>query len=155
MGFFRNEKGTIISEYFKLIEPHANFLVGMMHDVQLYQDHILIKCGKLAAELQYNQITDVFYGMETEITEKEHSPIARAFIGGALFGGAGAIVGAMTATQKTKKRTFYFIISYTASDNGEEKIITFEDTRLYKGAKLAKKLKELANITPPSNHTKL
>lgn len=154
MGFFKNEKGTIISEMFKLIEPHANFLVGMMHDVQLYEDHLLIKCGKLSAELQYNQITDVFYGMKTEIVVEEHSPIARAFVGGALFGGAGAVVGAMTATQKTKKSAFYLIISYTSS-NGEEKIITFEDTRMYKGKKLAQKLKELANIAPPTNHTKL
>ena len=64
-----------------------------------------------------------------------------------LFGGAGAIVGAMTANGKKEKKVsrLMFVISYTSS-KGEECFLEFEDTRRYKGKKLSEKLKELCNI---------
>jgi hypothetical protein len=40
-----------------------------------------------------------------------------------------------------------FIVSYTSS-KGDECFLQFEDTRLYKGKKLSKKLQELCGITP-------
>ena len=127
-----------------------------MYDVALYDDYLNIKLcfGKQEAKLNYNQITDVFYGMETEIIQKEKSPIGSAFVGGLLFGGAGAVVGAVSgSTPKTKKENhFYFIITYLSSD-GEEKIIQFEDTRLYRGSKVAKKLKELCDVKVPEQVT--
>lgn len=97
--------------------------------------------------LNYEQITDVFYGGKTELIQKPKSVIGRAVVGGVIFGGIGAIVGATSGTgTKTEKKThLYFIISYTSSD-GEDKYIQFEDTRMYKGLKLSKKLKELAHI---------
>ena len=152
MGFFTKTKGSIISDSFMLIEDHANLKAKLMYDVALYDDYLNVKLcfGKQEAKLNYSQITDVFYGMETEITQKEKSPIGRAFVGGLLFGGVGAVVGAVSGSNPKikKERHFYFIITYTSS-NGEEKIIQFEDTRLYKGAKVAKKLKELCNVQVP------
>lgn len=149
MGFFKSEKGTIISDMFRLTEEHANMQPNWMYEVMLYEDHLQIKQkagGKAEASLKYSQITDVFYGTQTEVIEKKQSPIGRAVVGGILFGGAGAIVGAMTAdTKEKKKTTLYFIISYTSS-SGEERYISFEDTRLYKGKKLATKLSELCGI---------
>lgn len=73
--------------------------------------------------------------------------IGRAVVGGVIFGGVGAIVGAAsgTGTKTGKKTHLYFIISYTSSD-GEDKYIQFEDTRMYKGLKLSKKLKELTHV---------
>ena len=64
-----------------------------------------------------------------------------------LFGGIGAVVGGIsgTGTKAKKERHFYFIISYKSSA-GEDKFIQFEDTRLYKGAKVAGELKRLCNI---------
>ena len=64
----------------------------------------------------------------------------------------GAVVGAVsgTGTKQKKEHKFYFIISYTSS-TGEDKFIQFEDTRLYKGAKVAAKLKELCNIKENNN----
>lgn len=149
MGIFTKTKGSIISEPFKLCENHANLTKDLMYDIALYDDHLTIKVcfGKQEATLNYSQISDVFYGLETEVTQVSKSVIGRAVAGGLLFGGVGAVVGGIsgTGTKAKKERHFYFIISYTSS-SGEEKFIQFEDTRLYRGAKVAAKLKELCNI---------
>lgn len=156
MGFFTKTKGSIISDSFMLINDHANLKANLMYDVALYDDYLNIKLcfGKQEAKLNYKQITDVFYGMETEIIEKDKSPIGRAVAGGLLFGGVGAMVGAISGTTKKveKKNHFYFIISYTSS-NGDETFLEFEDTRLYRGSKVAKKLKELSKIEVPQQVT--
>ena len=89
----------------------------------------------------------MYYGGEAELIQEPKSIIGRAAVGGLLFGGAGAIVGAVSGsgTKSKKEYHFYFIISYTSSE-GEDQYIQFEDTRMYKGRKLSKKLKELAHI---------
>lgn len=149
MGFFFSDKGSIISDMFQLVEDHANLEAGWAYEVMVCEDCVRIKQkmgGKAEATLKYNQITDVFHGTQTEIREKKQSPIGRALVGGFLFGGAGAIVGAMTADKKqTKEKHLYFIISYKSS-TGENKFIQFEDTRKYKGVKVAAKLIEKAGI---------
>ncbi len=85
--------------------------------------------------------------LKTEIIQKKQSTIGRAMVGGILFGGPGAIVGAISAGKKEKKKTnLYFIISYTSS-SGEEKYINFEVSGGgFNGRKLADKLRELCNI---------
>ena len=154
MGFLKSKKGSIISDYFKLTDTLGVYNSGDMVDVALYDDHLIIMSPILKQEikLNYDQITDVFYGLETEVIEKNKSVIGRAVAGGLLFGGIGAVVGGIsgTGTKAKKERHFYFIISYTSS-NGEDKFIQFEDTRLYKGVKVANKLKELCNVTSVSN----
>lgn len=152
MGFFTKTKGSIISDAFKLVEAHANLQADLMYDVALYDDHLTIKIplGKQETTLKYSQITDVFYGLQTEVVSVGKSPIGRALAGGLLFGGVGAVVGAVsgTGTKEKKERHFYFIISYTSS-TGEDKFIQFEDTRLYRGSKVAAELKKLAGIVTP------
>lgn len=147
MGFLRNNRGSLISESFILLRDAETFKKDFMIDVSLFEDHLTLKpmLSKNIVTLQYSQITDVFYGMETEIVTKEKSPIARAAVGGLLFGGAGAVVGAVSGIGEKQKSVnkFYFIISYTDS-NGNDTIMHFEDTRLYKGRKLAERLKEKA-----------
>lgn len=148
MGFLRSKKGSIISEYFKLEENIAGFAKGYMYDVALYDDHLeIISLQKRKLILNYNQITDLYYGGKTELVQEPKSVIGRAALGGLLFGNTGAIVGAVSGSgSKTKKEYhFYFIISYTSSE-GEEKYVQFEDTRNYKGLKLYKKLKELTHL---------
>lgn len=157
MGFLKKTKGSITSDYFKLCEAHAGLQPDIMYDVALYDDHLIIKqvLGKQDVSLRYAQITDVFYGLRTEIVHKSKSSIGRAVAGGVLFGGVGAVVGAVSGsgTKQKKEHHFYFIISYTSSA-GEEKFIQFEDTRLYRGKKVASKLKELCNINA-SDHVEL
>lgn len=148
MGFLRSTKGSIISDYFQLQEDIAGFSKGYMYDVALYDDHLEItSMQKRKLLLNYDQITDVFYGGNTELIQKPKSVIGRAVVGGVIFGGVGAIVGAAsgTGTKTGKKTHLYFIISYTSSD-GEDKYIQFEDTRVYKGLKLSKRLKELTHV---------
>lgn len=158
MGFFKSKKGSIISDYFKLTDNLGVYKNGDMVDVALYEDHLIITSPILKQEitLNYNQITDVFYGLETEIIEKNKSVIGRAVAGGILFGGVGAVVGGIsgTGTKAKKERHFYFIISYT-SNTGEDKFIQFEDTRLYRGVKVANKLKELCGVTTVNNSIQL
>lgn len=148
MGFLRSTKGSIISDYFKLQEDIAGFSKGYMYDVSLYDDHLEItSMQKRKLLLNYDQITDVFYGGKIELIQKSKSVIGRALVGGVIFGGTGAVIGAVSGTgTKTEKKThLYFIISYTSSD-GNDCYIQFEDTRCHKGYKLSKKLKELAHV---------
>lgn len=148
MGFLKSTKGSIISDYFKLIEDVGTFKKGFAYDVALYEDHLEVtSLQKQKLLLNYSQITDVFYGIETELTKKQKSPIGRAVIGGLLFGKTGAVVGAVSGSGEKSVKTYhtYFIISYRSS-TGEDCYLQFEDTRKYKGNKLQKKLKELANI---------
>jgi len=157
MGFFSKTKGSIISDYFKLMYDVGGLTAGNAVDVALYDDRLEVKdMMKHSASLKYSQITDVFYGLKTEITQVNKSSIGRALAGGILFGGVGAVVGAVsgTGTKEKKERHFYFIISYTSGD-GEEKFIQFEDTRLYRGAKVAAKLKELCNVSGTPDHVDL
>lgn len=97
--------------------------------------------------LNYNQITDVFYGLKEKITQQNKSVIGRALVGGLLFGGAGAVVGSVSGigNKEKKDKKTYFIISFT-STSGEDCFLEFQDTRMYKGKKVANTLKELANI---------
>ena len=156
MGFFKSNKGSIISDIFKILQDVGELKEGFAVDVSLYDDHLTLKnfAVKQPITLNYSQITDVFYGYMTEIQEKNKSTIGRAVAGGLLFGGAGAIVGAMTAngTKEKKVTKLMFIISYTSS-KGEDCFLQFEDTRHYKGKKLSEKLKELCNIEEKEKET--
>jgi hypothetical protein len=149
MGLFSKDEDLIIKGNFKLLEEVGGLPKENMYTVKLYNDKLTISAPliKTTVELNYNQITDVFHGYETEITTQNKSSIKRALVGGLLFGGIGAVVGAVdgTGTKEKKKIHLCFIISYTSS-SGEEAYIQFEDVNLYKGNILAKKLKELCHI---------
>lgn len=150
MGFLRNKKGSIISDYFRLLVDIGNYQAGNMYDLALFEDHLEISHPLLKNKilLNYSQITDVFHGQTNALIDKPKSIIGRAMVGGLLFGGTGAIVGGMTgmSTKKVRDSKLYLIISYISSEN-EDCFLQFEDTRRYKGKKLSKTLKELANIT--------
>lgn len=154
MGFLKSKKGSIISEYFMLLENVARFGAGAAVDVALFEDHLeldLPLSKQQPVTLRYSQITDVYYGYEEEIVSKNKSVIGRAAAGGLVFGPAGAIVGAVSGSGKTEKKELHalFIISYTSSA-GETSFLRFEDTRGFKGRKLYKKLKDLCGIKPAS-----
>ena len=123
------------------MEAHNDMQPNWFYEVTLFDDYLRIKQkvgGKAEMMLEYGRITDVFWGRQSEIVEKKQSPIARAFVGGFLFGGAGAIVGAMTAgtKEKTLNRTC-FLISYD-----DDKIIQFEDAvASLQGKRVAEELK--------------
>lgn len=148
MGFFKKDKDVIINGSFNPIKDIASIKAGIMVDLRLYTDHLTLKnyTVKQPITLNYSQITDVFYGNITEVQEKNKSTIGRAVAGGLLFGGAGAVVGAMTASGKKEKKVtkIMLIISYTSSQ-GEECFLELQDAS-FKGKKISAKLKELCNI---------
>ena len=150
MGFLRSKKGSIISDYFSIETDLGQFKTGNAVDVALFPDHLELQNAignKKTATLAYSQITDIFYGSKTQLHLKEKSPFARAFAGGLLFGSTGAFVGALSGLGKKEKkvRKIVFIISNVTAD-GQEAFLPFEDTRLYKGPKVAAKLRELCGI---------
>lgn len=157
MGFLRSKKGSIISDYFSIEEDIGQFRKGNAVDVALFADHLELQNAvgnKDTATLAYSQITDVFYGSEIQLQQQEKSPIVRAFAGGLLFGSTGAVIGALSGLGKKEKkvRKFFFIIRYVTAD-GQEAFLPFEDTRLYKGPKVAARLRELCGIQREQTQT--
>lgn len=157
MGFFKSKKGSIISDYFSIETDLGQFRKGNAVDVALFADHLELQNAvgnKDTATLAYSQITDVFYGSEIQLQQQEKSPIARAFAGGLLFGSTGAVIGALSSLGKKEKkvRKFFFIIRYVTAD-GQEAFLPFEDTRLYKGPKVAARLRELCGIQREQTQT--
>lgn len=157
MGFLRSKRGSIISDYFSIEEDIGQFRKGNAVDVALFADHLELQNAvgnKDTATLAYSQITDVFYGSEIQLQQQEKSPIARAFAGGLLFGSTGAVIGALSGLGKKEKkvRKFFFIIRYVTAD-GQEAFLPFEDTRLYKGPKVAARLRELCSIQREQTQT--
>ena len=140
MGFLKNAQGSIISDYFNPVADIGPIKSGIMTEVALYEDHLEMKnvVVKDPVTLRYDQITDVYYGLQTEVTEKNKSVIGRAI--------AGAVSGTGTKKKTTKK--FILIVSYISAA-GEEGFLQFEDTRLYKGPKLSLKLRELCKLNEP------
>lgn len=150
MGILKNNKGTIISELFTVAESFAMFKKGTMVDVNLYETELKITLKDNTVTLPYSKITNVVYDLQTSIIEKDKSSIGRALAGGALFGPAGAVVGAVSGSGKKEKKInkFMLIISYIGND-GNECFIILEDVRLWKGQKLSNKLKELCGLSEP------
>ncbi|MGN1402508.1 MAG: hypothetical protein ACI4XL_13525 [Bacillus sp. (in: firmicutes)] len=77
MGFFKSIKGSIISDYFQCSNQLRIYRAGDMVDVALYHSNLVISSPvyKQNITLNYDQITDVFYGLQTEITVKDKSVI--------------------------------------------------------------------------------
>lgn len=150
MGFFKSNKGTIISEKFTVANDFAMFKRGRIVDVNLYDTELKITSKDDVVNLSYSKITNVVYDLQTSIVEKDKSSIGRAIVGGALFGATGAIVGAVSGSGKKEKEVnkFMFVISYTGND-GNKSFIAFEDTRLWTGRKLAATLKDKCGLSYP------
>lgn len=146
MGFFGSKKGSLISDIFKSDAKQSIFADGEICEISVYQDYVQIerKFSKKSATLPMERVTDVYWGLESEIVQKNKSVIGRAFAGGLIFGGVGAVVGAVSGAQpkQVKESRTVFAISYISS-SGEDAILQFEDTRHYKGFKVYKKIKEL------------
>ena len=150
MGFLRSNKDSIISEWFMAMHDIGSVREGFAADVSLMDDHVSIRplIGvKNALIIPYSQITDAFYGMKSELQQKQKSPIIRAAAGGLLFGHIGAVVGAVSALNPKQKKVnkFYFAFSYT-DESGKDIVLWFRDTRLFKGRKLAAKLMEILGV---------
>ncbi len=152
MGFLRSKKGSIISDYFCAADDIGPFARGDVVEIALYADHLELtekSVGKKAAmvALPYTRVTGVVYRSEVRIVAKDKSLVKRAVVGGMLFGSTGAAVGAISGLGKkeVKHRRWLLILSGTLAD-GRAFSWTFQDTRLYKGPKVAAKLRKLCGV---------
>lgn len=150
MGFLRNNKGSIISEWFMPLQNIDSISKDTPVDISLTDNRMIIKSlihSKNTLTIPYAKINDVFYGARNVLQLKQKSPIIRAAVGGLFFGHIGTAVGAVSAIKPKQKKIskFYFAVSFV---NGTDKnsVIWFRDTRLFKGRKLAYKLKELLGL---------
>ena len=153
MGFFKSTKGSIISEYFCIDHNLGPFPKGDMVNVALYEDHLTLSNlrTKTPITLEYSQIFDVYYGAHRPLGAHYETKLAPYFVGEMLFGDIGGAIGAASELRKKtkveKKKVFYFLIGYTSAE-GETSVLAFQDTRMFKGHKLFKKLVELSGVTP-------
>lgn len=178
INFFKNQEGSIISDYFKLLKDVGQYTAGTAVQVALYEDHLALSVP-LAKQLppitlNYSQILQVDYEPYTTKTQVEKSRLGRTVEGALWFGKQGAMLGMMTDPgTETKSKTHYLFVIHYIPSGAEELIekmgpedierakkliasIGFEDTRRYKGRKLAKKLKELCGLPrPPKAITQL
>ena len=146
MGLF--SKKPTLKANFKKVETNTFFTLELLED-KLQIGLPLAKPDQVQT-LRYDQIKDVVYTSDIQKVSKSKSPIGRAVAGGLLFGGVGAVVGAVSGTTaKTKNEYhFYVIINYTSKD-GEDKFLQYEDTTLGKGKQFIEELKKRCNITAP------
>lgn len=144
MGLFA-KKNKSIKGRFKDLSNNWAFILTLLDD----HLQIAIPFAKESQikTLRYDQITDVAFEADLQKISVSKSPIGRAVAGGLLFGGAGAVVGAISGTTK-KERTeikFNLIIAYTSKD-GEDKFLQYEDLSLTGNLKFANALKERCGI---------
>lgn len=144
MGLF-NRKGKAPSGRFKNVEN------GFTYILTLQDDHLEINIpfGKeaQAKTLRYEQITDIAYTTDFQKIVVSKSPIGRAIAGGLLFGGAGAIVGAVSGMSKKEKTDVKFItvIAYTSKE-GEDAFLQYEDSTLTGNLSFVNKLRERCDL---------
>ena len=107
-----------------------------------------VKNGK-EFQLSFSKITSV--GRTTEEIIKKANGVGRAIVGGLLFSGVGAIVGATTARDKTET-VYYRVINYIS--DGEEKSIVLDSGNDIKEIKFFAQMEktfngsnETANVT--------
>lgn len=149
MGFFNKKEKTIKAT----LKSSDN---GYMYVLELLEDRLQIGIPLARPDqlktLRYSQIRDVVYESDIEKISKSKSPIGRAIAGGLLFGGVGAVVGAVsgTGTKVKTERKFYLIINYTSKD-GEDKFLQYEDPTIGAGLKLYQELKVKAGLL--ENHS--
>ena len=95
----------------------------------------------------YPQITGIELKRETRVVSQGNDAVGSALVGGALFGVAGAVAGAVVGAGKEKTVTGEFIdIHYLASESEKMKILSFRMV----GASVGKK-KFLANLREKAN----
>lgn len=94
--------------------------------------------------LSLDKITDFKSTVEKTEIDKHGKPISRAVVGGALFGPAGAVVGAVSAKDKKKTQVQVYKNIYYTSD-GEDKVLIFKSAGDFGEKDFVAKLLEIIN----------
>lgn len=93
---------------------------------------------KIKVCVPFENITNCEEYTEKELKEK--SVLGRAAVGGLLFGGAGAVVGAVSGAKPKEKNVYYMTLTYL--ENNEEKTTLFKIDQM-ESFKLVRKIQEL------------
>lgn len=102
----------------------------VLYIVELHKDHLLFRHQTYETRLSLDKVKNVALQSESEIVNINKGVIGRSLIGGAMFGGAGAIVGGMTGGNKQSKVYKNFLmISYLKKDELEHIILKLEDSK--------------------------
>ena len=116
----------------KYIEGISNLVGEYEGTLQVVNNQLVftIKKTKQQIKLDCNKIIAVGSKRETDktVVQKGKSPVARGLLGGALFGGAGLVLGGLSGTG-TKTETYYnntdyILIKYIS--NNEDKTLVFQ-----------------------------
>lgn len=148
------------AKYQDLVKEHGEFILvpilppmifdsknleGSIKDAARPQIHIM-KSGityifkekglKTTYDFTEYKLVGVDWEEDLKVKVKKGHPIGRALVGGALFGGAGAVVGAMTTKEdKTvvKKDKSELVLNFQEVETGKMRSIKFKcDTDTYK-----------------------
>lgn len=125
-------KGVYINGIDELIGEHRCTISDLNNELNINIDK-----SKTIIHLSYDKIIAVGGEKEvnTQTVETNKSPIARGIVGGALFGGAGLVLGGLSGLNKktttVKNTNNYVYIKYKNSDN-QENILTFKILSSYK-----------------------
>lgn len=148
MGLFnRKEKQEkmLMIHYEGIPSLRSNCPCNMILDVKEHRlifEEYMTKNAKTIS-LPLDKISKAGLVNVTEI--EKQSKLGRAAIGGLLFGGSGAIVGALSAGEKEKTKSLY-IINYQS--DGENKVIVLKENANLNFFKFQKHLQEML---PESN----
>lgn len=125
---------------------------GVLWQVALKENNVIFKEGKQEKmQVPVKDIADICrtsYTEDDKIIEKDKNMLARAVVGGLLFGGAGAVVGAMTALQKkqvVKKGKVYTLI-HVAFRDGRDLYLNPTFGYEYHFEKFVKKFREVQRL---------
>lgn len=150
MGFLTNAKGSIISEYFWLLDGFRRLPAGETVKVFLYRNYldIFVPKSKTTLTLQYSSITDVYYGKGMASIKPDFTTmVGRMLVGDMLMGDVGSFMGALSCQYKEKQKVQMLVIYYR-TNTGEIRFLRLNDIRKLKGKKLSQKLRALCGMPP-------
>lgn len=136
-------------EKWEALPEHTHCLLALHYEnlsISVYEKNLEIL-------LPYEKIIDTEVETSESITykKKNKSVIGRGIIGGALFGGAGAVVGAMSGLKdntkeiKESKKISYLGIKYNTNEGESAVVFKTEDW----GARMVEKaIRKMANLDP-------
>ena len=140
MGLFNKNKA--VKTYYLFHESGLEGFPRTSTKATLDEENKTITFGQLGLKLKVCVPVESITSCEeyTEKELKEKSVLGRAAVGGLLFGGAGAVVGAVSGAKPKEKNVNYATLTYL--DSNEEKTILFKIEQ-FESLKLIRRIKEL------------